>query len=338
MEGARILQVADLIVLFPLGVLVISARFGLGPAVFTAVAGVVAFDFLFIPPTMTLAIREGRNVVTLLVMLGVTAVVSLMTEQLRRQARQARRQAEVERLRNALLSALSHDLRSPLTNLVGAGTALREDALDARERRALAGVVAEEAMRLSRLVGNLLELTRLESGQVRAKCVPQAIDEAIGSALCRLEKKLAGRTVRTEVPEEIPLALFDPVLIEQVLINVLENAIKYTPPGSPIDIVATYENQHIVVEVADRGPGVRAGEERRVFERLYRGGGATQGDGGVGLGLAICQAVIAAHEGKIWLENRAQGGAVVRFTLPAKASLGAVEENEEHLVENLEAG
>jgi K+-sensing histidine kinase KdpD len=335
LASARILQVADLAVLFPLGVLVISARYGLGPAVFTAVAGVIAFDFLFIPPTMHLGVRDGRNAVSLLFMFVVTAVLSLMTEQLRRQARQARRQAEVERLRNALLSALSHDLRSPLTTLVGAGMALKEDALDARERRELGGVVAEEAMRLSRLVGNLLELTRLESGQVRAKRVPQAIDETIGTAICRLDQKLSGRRIYTEVPEEIPLALFDPVLIEQVLINILENAIRYTPDGTPIDVVARYEGAHIVVEVSDRGPGVRDGDEERVFERLYRGGGTTQGDGGVGLGLTICQAIVTAHEGRIWLENRKGGGAVVRFTLPAKASLGAVDE---HFAENMEVG
>jgi len=333
LASARVLQVADLVVLFPLGVLVIAARFGLGPAIFTAVAGVVAFDFLFIPPTMSLAIHEGRNIVTLGVTLVVTAVVSMMTEQLRRQARQARRQAEVERLRNALLSALSHDLRSPLTTLVGAGTALQGDALDARERRELAAVVAEEAMRLSRLVNNLLELTRLESGKVRAKRVPQAIDETIGAALCRLDQKLAGRTIRTEVPEAIPLALFDPVLIEQVLINILENAARYTPAGSPIDVVVRYENAHIVVEVSDRGPGVLAGDEERVFQRLYRGR-AAQGDGGIGLGLTICQAVVAAHEGKIWLENRVGGGASVRFTLPANESLGDVDE---HFAERVEA-
>ncbi|HEX4335474.1 MAG TPA: ATP-binding protein [Polyangiaceae bacterium] len=334
LASARILEVVDLIVLFPLGVLVIAARFGLGPAVFTAVSGVVAFDYLFIPPTMTLAIRDGRNAVTLIVLLIVTAIVSMMTEQLRRQALQARRQAEVERLRNALLSALSHDLRSPLATLVGAGTALQGDSLDARERHDLAAVVAEEAMRLSRLVNNLLELTRLESGQVRAKRVPQAIDETIGAALVRLDQKLQGRLVRTEVPEEIPLALFDPVLIEQVLINILENAIRYTPAGTPIDIVARYESAHIVVEVSDRGPGVLAGDEKLVFQRLYRGGGATQGDGGIGLGLTICQAVVAAHEGKIWLENRKGGGAIVRFTLPAKASLGEVDE---HFAESVEA-
>jgi len=332
--SARVFQVADLVILFPLGVLLIAAQFGVGPAIFTAVTGVLAFDFLFIPPTMSLGIREGRNIVTVIVLLAVTATIGMMTDQLRRQALQAHRHAEVERLRNALLSALSHDLRSPLANLVGAGTALREDALDPRERAELSELVAEEALRLSRLVNNLLELTRLEAGQLRVKPVPQAIDETIGAALIRLDQRLKGRPVRTEVPEEIPLALFDPVLIEQVLVNVLENAIRYTPEGSPIDVVARYEDRHIVVEVSDRGPGVTAGDEKRVFERLYRGNSALQGDGGVGLGLTICRAVVTAHEGKIWLENRPGGGATVRFTLPVKADLDKLPDQ---LTERVEA-
>jgi K+-sensing histidine kinase KdpD len=332
LEGAPLLQVADLVVLFPLGVFLISARFGLGPSIFTAVAGVMVFDFLFIPPTRSLVVREGRHGVTLIAMLAVATGVSLVTDRLRRQARQARRQAEVERLRNALLSALSHDLRSPLTTLVGASTALQGETLDPRERRELATLVADEAFRLSRLVSNLLELTRLESGTVRVKPVPQAIDEVIGAAICRLERKLAGRPVQTSVPEEIPLALFDPVLIEQVLINLLENATKYTPPGTPIDVFARYEGDHIVVEVGDRGPGVGAGEEKRVFERLYRGARGAQGDGGIGLGLTICQAIVTAHEGKIWLENREGGGVIVRFSLPASPMKGL----DESLIESLE--
>jgi two-component system sensor histidine kinase KdpD len=165
------------------------------------------------------------------------------------------------------------------------------------------------------------------------KRVPQAIDETIGAALCRLERKLAGRPVQTSVPEEIPLAFFDPVLIEQVLINLLENANKYTPAGTPIEVFAQYEGDEIVVAVADRGPGVGAGEEKRVFERLYRGARGDKGDGGIGLGLTICQAIVTAHEGRIWLENREDGGAIVRFSLPASRNLKGLDES---LIESLE--
>jgi K+-sensing histidine kinase KdpD len=313
--GARVLQIADLVMIFPLGVLAISVRFGIGPAIFTAVTAVLAFDFLFVPPTLTLAVPDVRSALTLTMMLTVATVSCVLAEQLRRQVEQARHQAEVERLRNALLSALSHDLRTPLTALVGASTALYEDKLDERERREFARMVVEEATRLNRLVGNLLELTRLESGKVAAKRALQAIDEVIGSALCRLEPQLEGRNVRTFVPKEIPLIRFDPVLVEQVLINLVENAIKYTPAGSPICVSVELGKGEVSVEVADRGPGVPKGHEEKVFEKLYRGPDA-RGDGGVGLGLTICRAIVTAHDGRIMLGNRQDGGAAVRFTLP----------------------
>jgi K+-sensing histidine kinase KdpD len=324
--GARVLQIADLVMIFPLGVLAVSVRFGIGPAIFTAVTAVLAFDFLFVPPTLTLAVPDVRSAVTLGMMLLVAVVSCFLAEQLRRQAEQARRQTEVERLRNALLSALSHDLRTPLTALVGASTALYEDKLDGKERREFARMVAEEATRLNRLVGNLLELTRLESGKVTAKRAIQAIDEVIGSALCRLERQLVGRHVRTSVPEEIPLIGFDPVLVEQVLINLVENAVKYTPAGSPIDVSVRVGQGHVSVDVADRGPGVPRGDEEKVFEKLYRGRNDARGDGGIGLGLTICRAIIAAHEGRIVFQNRPGGGAVVRFTLPVRGSYDAPRE------------
>ena len=318
LAGARVLQIADLVMIFPLGILAISVRFGLGPAISAAVTAVLAFDFLFVPPTLTLAIPDVRSGLTLGMMLMVAVVSCVLAEQLRRQVEHARRQAEVERLRNALLSALSHNLRTPLTALVGASTALYEDQLDGRERREFARMVMEEATRLNRLVGNLLELTRLESGKVTAEYALQAVDEVIGSALCRLELKLAGRPVRTNVPEGIPLIQFDPILIEQVLINLVENALKYTPPESPIDVSVRLGQGHVAVEVANRGPGVPRGDEEKVFEKLYRVPSSARGDGGVGLGLTICRAIVTAHEGHIVFENRGGGGALVRFTLPVR--------------------
>jgi K+-sensing histidine kinase KdpD len=315
--GAPILQAAAFIMVFPLGVLVVTVRHGIGPAVFTAAGGVLLFDYIFVPPAWAFAFPGVKDGLTLVVMILVAAVASILAERLRRQAEKARRHAEVEGLRNALLSALSHDLRTPLTALVGASAALCEDRLEVGQRRAFSHMVAEEARRLNRLVTNLLELTRLESGGVRAKQVPQTIDEVIGSALCRLERQLEGRCVRTDVPEHIPMAAFDPVLIEQVIINLVENAMRHAGPSSPIEIASRFEVDRILVEVADHGPGVRSGDEEKVFDKLYRGPNAVRGDGGVGLGLTICRAIVTAHDGRIWLENRKGGGAVVRFTLPA---------------------
>jgi K+-sensing histidine kinase KdpD len=301
---------------FPLGMLFVTMRFGVGPAVFMAAVGVLVFDFIFVPPPLEFTVPSLRDGVELGVMLAVAATASVLAERLRQQVAWARRQADVERLRNALLCGLSHDLRTPLAALVGAGTALCEDTLDPSERREFSRMVAEEAFRLNRLVSHLLELTRLESGGLHTKPGPQAIDETIGAALCHLERQLVGRTVRTHAPEEIPLTAFDPVLIEQVIVNLVENVIRHTPEGSPIEISVCAEEGHVKVDVADRGPGVPAGEEERVFERHYRGPAHRQKDGGLGLGLALCRAILAAHGGRIWLKNRPSGGAVVRFVIP----------------------
>jgi K+-sensing histidine kinase KdpD len=305
------------VIALPVAVLAVTARFGIGPGAFTAACGVLVFDFVFVPPAFEFDVPGFKDALTAVVMLAVAGVAAVLAEQLRRQAQRARRQAEVERLRNALLSALSHDLRTPLTALVGAGNALAEDRLDPQERRDFARMVAEEAARLSHLVGNLLELTRLESGGLVAKQSPQAIDEVIGTVLVRLERPLQGRKVTTDVPEDVPLVPFDPILIHQVLRNLLENVLRHTPPGTPVDIRVRADEEKIEVTVADRGPGVPPGHEERVFEKLYRAPGA-KGDGGVGLGLTICRAILTAHDGRIWLENREGGGALVRLTLPAR--------------------
>jgi two-component system sensor histidine kinase KdpD len=303
---------------FPVIVLASTARVGIGPAVLTAVVGVLIFDVIFVAPAFELTVPGFRDALTLAVMVAVAIVAIALAEQLHAKAALARKQADVERLRNALLSSLSHDLRTPLSALVQAGNALHEDRLDASERREFSRMVAEEATRLSRLVGNLLELTRLESGSLATKQGPEAIDEVIGASLVRLERQLADRKVMTDVPEAIPLVPFDPVLIEQVLVNLLENVIRHTPAGSPIDIRVAEDGRDVRVELADRGPGVPPGEEERIFDKLYRSPLARRGDGGIGLGLTICRAILTAHKGRIWLTNRPGGGAIVTLTLPIR--------------------
>jgi two-component system sensor histidine kinase KdpD len=283
--------------------------------VFTGIAGLLVFDFVFVPPALAFAVPDAKNTLTLVLMMAVAGVTSVLAELLRKRAQEARHQVEIEKLRNALLSALSHDLRTPLTALVGASTALCDEQLAPQTRLAFSRLIATEARHLSRLVRNLLEMTRLESGRMAPNATPQAIDEIIGAALVHLESALRGRRVQTSVPEQVPLVAFDPVLIEQVLVNLVENAVRHAGPESPIEIRARTRDGHVVVEVADRGPGIPPGHEARVFERLYRGRNASS-DGGLGLGLTICRAIVTAHRGRISLENRPGGGAVASFTLP----------------------
>ena len=235
------------------------------------------------------------------------------------EAQKAMLRAETERLRNMLLSSISHDLRTPLAAITGAASSLLEGAslLDAAASHELKETIYEEADRLTRLVTNLLDMTRLESG-IQAHKEWHALEDVLGAALSRLERRLHGRPLVTHLPEDLPLVPLDDVLIEQVFINLIENAIKYTPPGSALEVSARATDDEVTVEVADQGPGLAPGDEERAFEKFYRGGSAAPG--GAGLGLAICRGIVLAHGGRIWAENRLEGGVVFRFILPIDAS------------------
>jgi two-component system, OmpR family, sensor histidine kinase KdpD len=231
-------------------------------------------------------------------------------------AKAASLRARTEEMRSSLLSAVSHDLRTPLGAISGAATALREGTGDLApsQRAELLDTVCEEAERLERLVRNLLDMTRLESGMLHVKREWVPLEEIVGAAINRLEAQLVGRVVRTELPEELPLVSVDPVLVEQVFINLLENARKYTPAGSPIEVAARATEHETIVEIADRGPGLPSGSEARIFEKFFRVKGSSLP--GAGLGLAICRGVINAHGGTIVAENRDGGGALFRIVLP----------------------
>jgi two-component system sensor histidine kinase KdpD len=173
--------------------------------------------------------------------------------------------------------------------------------------------IEEEAERLSRLVTNLLDMTRLESGRVCVRREWHPLEEIVGAALTRLGRVLEGRQVTTELPSSLMVSA-DDVLLEQVIWNVLENAAKYTPKGSPIAITARGENGGVTIEIADSGPGFAPGEEQRIWNKFYRG--RSEGTRGAGLGLAVCRAIVVAHGGRIEAKNLPQGGAVIRIWLP----------------------
>jgi two-component system, OmpR family, sensor histidine kinase KdpD len=223
---------------------------------------------------------------------------------------------ETERLRNSLLSSVSHDLRTPLATITGAATTMLESGsrLDQRTQKELLESVRDEAERLNRLVQNLLEMTRLESGAIELHRDWHPLEEVIGAALGRLAKNLGSRRVTVSIPPDLPLVKIDDVLIEQVFVNLLDNAVKYTPPDSAIRIIVTATDQSVTAEVADHGPGLPKGQEARVFEKFFRA--APDGRGGAGLGLAICRGVVLAHGGRIWAHNLPEGGVAFLFTLP----------------------
>ncbi len=234
------------------------------------------------------------------------------------ETQRAQVEIEAERLRTSLLSSVSHDLRTPLATIMGSASSLLENGTHFQRGtwQDLLQSIVDESERLNRLVSNLLDMTRLESGTLAVKKEWHPLEEVIGAALARMEKRLGDRPVAIRVPADLPLVRIDGVLIEQVLINLLDNGLKYTPVGRGIDISASASDADVLVEVADRGPGFTPGEEEHVFDKFYRG--QTADSRGAGLGLTICRAIVEAHGGKIWAENRPEGGAAFRFTLPAK--------------------
>jgi two-component system sensor histidine kinase KdpD len=245
--------------------------------------------------------------------------LALERDRLALEAHEARAEAEADRLRSVLLSSVSHDLRTPLAVISGASSSLLslEEGASPETRSELLQTIYEEAHRLARLVDNLIDMMRLDAGAVHVKKEWHVLEEVVGSALRRTTTQIAGHPVELSIPADLPLAPLDAVLIEQVLINLLENAAKYTPDNTPIGISARFQRNQVIVEVADRGPGIPEGDEERVFEKFYRGPAATTGERrGAGLGLAICRAILTAHGGTIKAENRPGGGARFWFSLP----------------------
>jgi two-component system, OmpR family, sensor histidine kinase KdpD len=223
---------------------------------------------------------------------------------------------ESERLRNSLLAALSHDLRTPLTVLVGLAESLTltKPPLSPAQLES-AEAIQDEARRMSTLVSNLLDMARIESGEVKLNLQWQPLEEVIGSALNAAHGMLKQHLVEVHIPRNLPLVRFDALLIERVLVNLLENASKYTPPGSTVELSAQIVGDRLSVSVSDNGPGLTVGREEAVFQKFTRGE-RESATPGVGLGLAICRAIVESHQGKIIATHRPGGGARFTFTLP----------------------
>jgi two-component system sensor histidine kinase KdpD len=224
---------------------------------------------------------------------------------------------ESERLRNSLLSALSHDLRTPLTALAGLAESLSlaGPALP-RSQAEIALAIREEALRINALVNNLLDMARLETGSVKLRREWQPLEEVVGVALQARASVLARHAIRVDLPADLPLLEFDAVLMERVFCNLLENAAKYTPEGSRIEISARRRGDEVEIVVADNGPGLPAGKEEALFEKFARGQ-VESAVSGVGLGLAIVRAIVEVHKGSVRAENCAEGGARFVISLPA---------------------
>lgn len=418
-------DLGNVVAVYLLGVMVVAARSGRGPAVLASVLGALAFDFLFVPPAFGLVPERAAHLLTFVIMLAVAMTVSTMAARLREQLQQAEERErhtallyglardlaragdaaavasaveshvrqrfgcgavlwtdraaadaaaatpglhlplrtangevgvlgvvaeragvdleaqraelehfanqaaialertlladaaqraaidiEQERLRSTLLSSVSHDLRTPIASIIGAAsTLLRDQPLDPATRRDLLEGIHQEGARLERQVRNLLYMTRLEAGTVHVSCDWTPVEEVVGAALTRLEDLLRGREVATRLAADLPPVPMDGMLIEQVLLNLLENALRYTPPGTPIEIAVRPDGGQVRIEVMDRGPGIGAADRERLFDRFHSTASS-------GLGLSICGAIASLHGGRVDAANRDGGGAVFGLVLP----------------------
>lgn len=245
------------------------------------------------------------------------AAIALERAELSEEARRGQVLRETERLQTALLNSISHDLRTPLASITGALSSLVDGAagMDETTSRELLENAKEEADRLNHLLGNLLDMNRLESGALKLRVEPGDVEDLVGAALTQLGDAAQRRNVHVTLASPLPMVPMDFALVTQALVNLLDNAIKYSPPEMPIDIRADVSGDEVQIRIADRGAGIPPRDLKRVFDKFYR---IQREDStrGVGLGLAISKGIIDAHGGRIWAENRPEGGTTVIFTLP----------------------
>lgn len=251
-------------------------------------------------------------------------------------ARQAQVQVESEQFRNHLLSAVSHDLRTPLASIAVTAADLLEESTEKTwpAKRRMLSTVVNESLRLCRQIENLLGYARLTSGPIVLKRQWHDLEDLVGTALSHLQSELGDRNVQMRIDNEFPLIWVAGDLMQQVFVNLLENAIRYAPPKSDIDIAASSTTDSIEVRVADSGPGLPPESEAKLFERFYRGDRIADGNRGIGLGLAICKAIVSAHGGQIRAGNRAEGGAEFIINLPCPRQYPQNMLEESNLLEN----
>ena len=313
-------DLVNIAMVYLLAVVIVALACSRGPAIVATMLSVATFDVLFVPPQGAFTIDDIQYVLTFAIMLAVGLIISRLKRNVHVQAdEQARLEAaaQTERVRSTLLASISHDLRTPLAVITGASSTLSErgERLSAEERQALARSIYQQAREMSERVAKLLQMTRLEAGGIALERDWASLAEIAGAVLSRLREPLGGHRVVLELPDDLPLVRVEAALIDQVLTNLLENAARHTPAGTVVRLRARREARELVISVEDFGPGLPPGDIERVFAKFEHG--AAEGKaGGMGLGLAICRAIVGLHGGRIWAEKLPLGGSAFRFTLP----------------------
>jgi two-component system, OmpR family, sensor histidine kinase KdpD len=310
-------------VLLLAAVITSAALWGLGPSLFAAFLSVAGGSFFFYSPIYSFTVANPQEFADLAVFVVVAVLTSRLADGVRRQAREiaeARVRVKDEALREALLNSVSHDLQTPLAAILGSATVLEtlEERAAPQVRRELAATIREEAERLASYIGNVLDLSRVRSGQVAPRLELVELADIVNAALSRKERALAGRELRLALPAGLPMLRLDLFLMEHALANVLDNAVKFSRPGSAIEIRTRAAQGEVILDIENAGGGIRAEDLPHVFEAFYRG---RQPDGGQahgsGLGLAICRAFVEANGGRVGVQSEGEGrGARVQIRLP----------------------
>ena len=316
---------ANIIAVYILGVLIISIITSSWMYSFLAsVISVLAFNFLFTIPRFTLRAYDPSYPVTFGIMFLVALITGSLASRMKEYAResaQAAMQIEKEQLRADLLRSISHDLRTPLTSISGNASNLlsNENEFSQETRMQIYGDIYDDSMWLIKLVENLLSVTRIEDGRMDLRMSAELMDEVIAEAMRHTDRNRDGRKIEVSSDEEFILGKMDARLIVQVLINLVDNAVKYTPEGAQIRIHTGKKDGMVVVSVSDTGPGIPDEQKSKVFDMFYTGTNrAADGRRSLGLGLGLCRSIIRAHGGEIWVSDNKPQGAVFTFTLPAE--------------------
>ena len=316
---------ANIIAVYILGGLIISIITSSWMYSFLAsVISVLAFNFLFTIPRFTLRAYDPSYPVTFGIMFLVALITGSLASRMKEYAResaQAAMQIEKEQLRADLLRSISHDLRTPLTSISGNASNLlsNENEFSQETRMQIYGDIYDDSMWLIKLVENLLSVTRIEDGRMDLRMSAELMDEVIAEAMRHTDRNRDGRKIEVSSDEEFILGKMDARLIVQVVINLVDNAVKYTPEGAQIRIHTGKKDGMVVVSVSDTGPGIPDEQKSKVFDMFYTGTNrAADGRRSLGLGLGLCRSIIRAHGGEIWVSDNKPQGAVFTFTLPAE--------------------
>lgn len=306
------LEPTNIVMFYLLAVVIAAIWWGQGPAILTSILSVLAFDFFLVPPYLTFNVSDLEYVFTFAAFLVVGIVISTLASRTRDHLIRHQK----EKLQSALLNSISHDLKTPLSSISGSLSALLDNHAGIVDsvRKELLENALNETKRLSRVVGNLLDMTRTEAGALKINPKACELRDVLGAALEQLKEKIGARSIRIDIPKNFPEVSMDFLFMMKVFYNLIDNALKYSPGDSSIDIKALTDKDMVRIEIKDLGLGIPEQDLNRIFEKFYRVS-RPQAFEGTGLGLSICRGIVEAHGGKIWAENNPDKGATFIVTL-----------------------